>query len=146
MATESDSDRQLLPGPTTHYLLPYERRAAERMLDKVLTRRAPYALRFEYNYGPEGIRPVAAARANWARSQISFYIAVIGLVVSDLANTTVGYFISAVVALPGIALLPLWLLRSMQTARVGRAHRGGQPYWRFRAPSPPGGSHGSAAH
>ena len=78
------------PLPTTHYLLPYERRVAARASARQKARSTPTTRKMQQNYGPEGVVLMSAAIAN-APLTILFGLIGVALSLASGALAVVGY-------------------------------------------------------
>jgi hypothetical protein len=113
--------------PTSHHLLPYERRAASAMLATQQAHpTAPGVIRSQQNYGPEGVILLAAS---FAGARYSFPIGLVGFIVALASGfngivAITGYSIMGV----AIAVATLGAFRGIQAGRAGRRFRGDRPF------------------
>jgi hypothetical protein len=113
--------------PTTHYLLPYERRQATKELaGQAGHPTAPAVIRLRQNYGPDGNVLLAAARAG------RIYAAPVGLPGGVLVFATAGHGLVAVVGYlllaTAMAIGLLGTARGVQAGRAGKRFRSGRPF------------------
>ena len=123
-----------------HHLLPHERWFADRLLARQRTIRTPAILRLEYNYGREGITLFAAALADILPGGA---VAVAGnaLLVISRGQPPLPQ-VGTLMDFGALAVVATGLVRTLQSMRAGRAHRGARPYLRSGLPPQPYGAVG----
>jgi Flp pilus assembly protein TadB len=117
------------PDIGSHYLLPHERRYADRMrrLQDSRPDTAPY-LRMLQNYGPEGLRLLSATIADL---YLFWFILLAGLIARFVQLHGVPFVAIGVFAVAAI-IGSVGMVRAAQCAREGKRFRAGRPRVRLR--------------
>jgi hypothetical protein len=123
----------------THYLLPFERRAAERVLKQYEANPTGRSRREEYNLGTEGIRLKAAAGA-YPFLQVVVAPAVVSLIAivcERWIGLTAAEWTIAVAYGAALVVMLGAFVRQTQVLLVGHSHRAGRRYLKTWEVPPP---------
>ena len=115
--------------PTSHYLLPYERReAAKTLKGQQAHATAPAVEQLQQNYGPEGNVLLSAARSGRIYA-FPFVLTGTLLVFVTAGSGPIAFAGYALLAI-AIAMALLGVARGVQAGRAGRRYRDGRPFVR----------------